>query len=588
MGNEEPSSNGDCRSSPVADEPRLDSSTTLLSRAAIDSSPAAQDPLRLPTYEPVNLIDGKRVAPGTDEGATYPEVDFRALVPEIPNTQYATHGLHKHPAIFIPHIPRHLIETYTGNLNVDGERPLILDPFSGSGTTGVEALLLGRDYLGVEINPLSWLVSQVATSPIPPSILRRTKKRLERTLTALEGGYYPEYDVEFPTGTEKEHWFTESAIQSLTQIRKAISELAIEESDLHPETSPEAAAVDHWGLDPNSLRTRLDRFAVLTLASTVFDVSNADPSISKAHKSSRMRTKIEDGIHPPDPISVYRDHLERGYRKLVDLWCRIYKIRLPDAEGQLEDLSFFTSTASLDNNQAHNANIDIRLDDARTFSYPEYEGQVDLAITSPPYINAVNYYRGTKLRLFWLQGLLDGELKFETLRQSIVGSMSGAKLNDADEELPYTLSDVWTGQQALYEETSLPTLDTTIKNIHHSDLRDGRSRAYTAWTFFAKDMLQALTRTYEHLKPGACFFVVIGENTIAGEQIPSHRYIAEIARYLGRFEGHGGNLASDDHYQVRGFGWDEITNRDLFQSRNHAGGVIEGEWIVVLQKPVHR
>jgi len=95
----------------------------------------------------------------------YPEMNFRQLANTISwsDTAPLTHGIHEHPAIFIPHIPRYLINTFSSERNEDGNRPVILDPFCGSGTTGVEAKVAGRDFLGVEINPVSKLVSDVAT-----------------------------------------------------------------------------------------------------------------------------------------------------------------------------------------------------------------------------------------------------------------------------------------------------------------------------------------------------------------------------------------------------------------------------------------
>lgn len=53
-----------------------------------------------------------------------------------------THGLHKYPAKFFPELPRWLIKRYSKENN------LILDPFAGSGTTNVEALLLRRKSVG--------------------------------------------------------------------------------------------------------------------------------------------------------------------------------------------------------------------------------------------------------------------------------------------------------------------------------------------------------------------------------------------------------------------------------------------------------
>jgi len=58
------------------------------------------------------------------------------------------HALHPYPAKFIPELPRRLIRL----LSRPGE--LVVDPFSGGGTSGVEALALGRDFLGIDANPV--------------------------------------------------------------------------------------------------------------------------------------------------------------------------------------------------------------------------------------------------------------------------------------------------------------------------------------------------------------------------------------------------------------------------------------------------
>ena len=52
-----------------------------------------------------------------------------------------------HPAIFPEALARDHILTWSN------EGDLVLDPFSGSGTTAKMAKLMGRQYLGIEINP---------------------------------------------------------------------------------------------------------------------------------------------------------------------------------------------------------------------------------------------------------------------------------------------------------------------------------------------------------------------------------------------------------------------------------------------------
>jgi site-specific DNA-methyltransferase (cytosine-N4-specific) len=90
------------------------------------------------------------------------------------DTTYLTHNYHSYPARFIPQIPRTIIELFSSRYET------VLDPFVGCGTTLVEALLLGRRAIGIDINPLATLISKVKSTPIEPT-------RLESSLEKING-----------------------------------------------------------------------------------------------------------------------------------------------------------------------------------------------------------------------------------------------------------------------------------------------------------------------------------------------------------------------------------------------------------------
>lgn len=75
-------------------------------------------------------------------------------------TSYLTHGIHPYPAKFIPQIPNTLIQEFS----TVGD--LVGDIFCGSGTTLVEGLLLKRNVVGIDANPLACLISKAKTTPL--------------------------------------------------------------------------------------------------------------------------------------------------------------------------------------------------------------------------------------------------------------------------------------------------------------------------------------------------------------------------------------------------------------------------------------
>lgn len=58
-------------------------------------------------------------------------------------------SLHWYPASFVPQIPNFLINIFTN------QKDIVFDPFSGSGTTAIEALRLNRRFIASDINPFA-------------------------------------------------------------------------------------------------------------------------------------------------------------------------------------------------------------------------------------------------------------------------------------------------------------------------------------------------------------------------------------------------------------------------------------------------
>jgi putative DNA methylase len=60
----------------------------------------------------------------------------------------------------------------------------VLDPFMGGGTTVVEALRLGCDVTGIDLNPVAWFIVKTEVEPVDVDELKSAFKRLEERPTA--------------------------------------------------------------------------------------------------------------------------------------------------------------------------------------------------------------------------------------------------------------------------------------------------------------------------------------------------------------------------------------------------------------------
>lgn len=100
-------------------------------------------------------------------------------------TSYATHGLFPYRGKFHPQMIKAL-------LNVMGIEPgmVVLDPMAGSGTTSVEAALMGVDSIAVDASPFCELLARTKVAALevdlaPLRALLETPRALQRTHAAL-------------------------------------------------------------------------------------------------------------------------------------------------------------------------------------------------------------------------------------------------------------------------------------------------------------------------------------------------------------------------------------------------------------------
>lgn len=96
------------------------------------------------------------------------------------NTQHLTHNIHRYSGKFIPQIASRAIALLT----IPGE--LVLDPYCGSGTTLVEAALLGRKSLGIDLSPLAVLIARTKVTPVPTTDLNSVRRELSEALAQLD------------------------------------------------------------------------------------------------------------------------------------------------------------------------------------------------------------------------------------------------------------------------------------------------------------------------------------------------------------------------------------------------------------------
>jgi len=127
-----------------------------------------------------------------------------------------THGFHAYPARMHPAVARTVIA------ELSPDRAVVVDPFCGSGTVLLEAMLAGRRSTGVDLNPLALRVAEVKCARRDGASRTRFAERLAAVAQASEARVRGRVDARAPLTREQARWWDPHVLKELAGLREEI------------------------------------------------------------------------------------------------------------------------------------------------------------------------------------------------------------------------------------------------------------------------------------------------------------------------------------------------------------------------------
>ncbi|MDD4910649.1 DNA methyltransferase [Candidatus Velamenicoccus archaeovorus] len=269
-------------------------------------------------------------------------------LPENERTKHV-HRLHPYMGKFIPQLVEIFLRKY--------QPKLVYDPFCGSGTTLVEANILGVDSIGTDISSFNTLLSQVKTAKYDLDLLEtELRDILKKLYTFKYGPSSPKNGGNGRLSTSSEYvktWFSQSTQNELLYFKDLI-----------------------------------DKYTYKDLLKVI---------LSRSARSARLVTHYDlDFPKKPqiEPYFCYKHN--RTCQPVSEAYKFLYRYTL-DTLDRIKEYAKLRTEAS----------VVIFHDDSREVKLPK---NIDMIFTSPPYLGLIDYHDQHKYA-YELLGLQNNETR---------------------------------------------------------------------------------------------------------------------------------------------------------------------------------
>ena len=326
----------------------------------------------------------------------------------------------------------------------------VLDPFAGTGTTPLTASRLHKKAYYSEINPLLQFLT--ATKVVAMRLHDDDRARLVSRLSALASTFGDELDRSFPDRQlrqtyeavfGKSEFFDDGEFEDILRCRALVDRLTC--------TDPLAA-----------------RFLTIGVLRSLIP-------------SSRLMRRGDLRFKTADELDRGRAGLRDGVREALGLIA-----------DDVESLARIDHVPTLLVENARNLDRTPRL-------------SVDAVITSPPYLNGTNYFRNTKVELWFLRCLKTPEDLARFRFGSMTAGINDVTVGKAAGELP---------------SSAVPVVTKLAANAY--DVRIPRMVAC-----FASEMHGILQTLADHTRDDGTIAIDIGDSAYAGVHVPTDEFMVE-------------------------------------------------------------